>query len=333
MKKNIRFVCLLNVIILYLLIFLATPQKLNASSLSISPPIITIRAMPPADISAQFSISNLDKEPIELQLVLKPFRATNEKNGEIQFIEPDQLGSQMKDILGKIKIYDGNIILEGNLTLAPRQRKNLTLRVNIPKDYTASDLYFSIVFLTIPKRDSNLSHSLISQGIGNNILLSIGGGEKTDGEITIFDSETFFNEGVVDFDLEIVNKSNFFISPEGSITIKNILGQTVDKIKLDRVNILANSSRLLSNYKERDYRSLNGKSGNNKKPKIIWSKPFILGYYTANLEIKLSENSPTKINKSISFIAFPAKSVIIMLISIALLATFVKKVTQKLKIK
>ncbi|MBI2031750.1 MAG: hypothetical protein HYT08_04015 [Candidatus Levybacteria bacterium] len=325
MKNKIVAFAFFGVIFLLLsLETMAAPQ-----SLSISPPVIAISAIPPADVSAQFWINNLEKEPVEIQIILRPFTATDKKNGEVESVESNQLSIEKTELLNKIRIYDGEKALEGNIILAPKQKKKLNLRVNIPENYTSLDLYFSIIFLSLPKNDSKFSHSQISQGIASNVLLSIVRNNKIQAEISRFDSKTFFNDSPIEFDLEITNKGSSFISPQGNITIKNIFGKTVGRIKLDSVNILSNSSRLMSNYNEQENKIFNSSSRSNET-KIYLPKRFILGYYTAELNISLSDNSPT-ISKSLSFIAFPVKYAIIVLIGLFATLTLAKKVARKLK--
>lgn len=311
------------------IVFLTIVSKANASlSLSISPPIITIQAVPPAEVSADFSITNSENEPVELEINLKPFSETSEKDGKVKFINFEDLDSRKKDLLKRIKIYKDGKILERGFTLSPKQKKKLSLKVNIPKNYTASDLYFSIIFLSLPKRDSQFTHSQVSQGIAINILLSIVRNESFQAEITRFDSESLFNDRIVKFNLEITNKGNSFITPEGSITIKNVFGQTMDRIKLDSIYILKNSSRLMTNYNQLDETTI--RSIKNKELKIYWLKPFIPGYYIATAEINFSEAKKSQ-TKRISFITFPSKNAIMIIAFIILGIILTKKITKKLK--
>jgi len=85
----------------------------------------------------------------------------------------------------------------------------------------------------------------------------------------------------------------------------------------------------MSNYNDRNYKITN--SSNIKNPKILWSKPFILGYYTADLEIKFSEESNSIIKKSISFVVIPAKEALILLIFFISVMIMSKKIMQKMK--
>lgn len=295
-----------------------------ALSLTADPTIIRIYATTPSDISANLAIQNLDTKPVILKIILKPFVSSEKENGEVKY--PQSSSSNDLDFLQKIKIYDGDKLLNDSFILAPKQRKKLTLKVNIPKDYTSSDYYFSVIFLSVPEERYESNRSYISGGITSNILLSMAKDTKAQGEIEEFKAPAFVKSGPVAFDVKIKNKSKNFITPWGRLLVKNMFGQTVGNINLTPTNILANSSRFITNQNEAVKRL--SKEGSPEKPKVFWSDSFIIGYYTAELTISLSDQGPI-LTKKTSFLVFPIIKTILLTVSLSFLLFLIKRTRKR----
>lgn len=310
------------------LAFFYTKADAISLSLTVDPTIIRIRATPPADISTSLVIQNLDTEPITLKTILKPFIPSEKENGEIKYLISDTSLSTETNFLQSIKLYDEDKLLSSSFVLAPKQRKKLILKLNIPKDYTNSDYYFSVIFLSAPEEKYESNQSYISGGVVSNILLSIGKA-KAQGEIEEFNTPAFVKSGPITFDVKIKNKSKNFITPQGRILIKNMFGQTVGNINLTPTNILSNSSRFITN---RDQVSKNSSQHENdsEKPKVFWPNSFIIGYYTAELTLSLSDQGPI-LTKTIHFFAFPIKAVIILIILLTIFIFVANRIKNKRK--
>ncbi|MBI4089253.1 MAG: hypothetical protein HY424_00940 [Candidatus Levybacteria bacterium] len=286
------FICLLG----YLLI----TQAANASSLSLSidPSIVEIKATPPALTTSTLTIKNLSEGQVKLLIQIKPFKAKVENArppasslaGEVGRGEPEYLTSTDSFISNNVKILDNGTLVE-SIALGPNQQKNLTLNINIPANINTSDYYFSIIFISqnISKLTSNTS--LNQLGIASNVLLSVGPKEIPDIAIKEFSSDSFFKKGPVPFAVRVKNKGVHFIKPKGEIMIKNMFGQTIGKIDLASVNILSNSARTIP---------------------AVWEESFLLGFYTATLNVTFS-NGPT-FSKSIHFSAFPIQGIAIFVL-------------------
>lgn len=325
--KTISFYIIFGIFFGILLSFFYTKADAASISLAIDPPIIRIHAIPPADISASLAIQNLETEPVTLRVILKPFVPSEKENGELKYLTPGTSLSDETNFLQGVKLYDGDKLLNSGFVLAPRQQKKLILKLNIPKDYTYSEHYFSIIFLTSSEEGYESSRSYISGGIVSNILLSINKNAKIQGEIEDFKTQFFIKESPVAFEVKIKNKSKSFISPQGRILIKNMFGQTVGNIDLEPTNILANSSRFMTNQ---DTVSKNAflYNRNFEKPKVYWSESFIIGYYTAELTASLSNQGPI-LTKSTYFLMLPIGEVILLTFFFIFLLFLIKRVKQK----
>lgn len=285
-----------------LLVYLFIAQTTNATSLSLSidPPITVINAIPPTNVTSIINIQNKDDSQITLQIQIKPFRAKGE-NGELEYSR-DSL-----EILKDIRVMDAGAPVK-SITLEPKQKKELALNIDVPKNTNISDYYFSILFISTGSSSVESNSSQNQIGIVTNVLLSVGPMENSTAVLEEFSSGIFLEKGPVPFTVRVKNTGTHFIKPTGAITVKNMFGQTVGKLDLLNVNVLSGSIRAIPNdaYAE----SL---STDLKHPLTLWKESFLLGLYTATLNISLSEEGPI-FTRTIYFFAFPFQSLIIIVI-------------------
>lgn len=271
-------------------------------SLGIYPPIIQIQIEPPANIDTPITIENHGKETVTLEISIKPFTAGKGELGEVVY----ESGKNPL-IFENIKISEDEETIE-KVVIPPKQSKTLKLHLDIPKDEPLSDYYFSVLFVSENMLDERLNQLKIQGGIATNVLLSIKGKPPLIGakptsiaKIVEFSSPSFLEKGPVPFMVRLKNQSNHFITPQGTISIKNIFGKTIGQVKLSPINILADTIR---------------------SQETLWQETFLFGPYTATLNINPSDKGPTLI-KTIHFFVFPFRAFIIF-IAIAYIILFVK---------
>lgn len=276
--------------IIIVFILNTTHANANSFSLSISPPLLQIQANAPAKIKAPITIQNLSDDSIKLDILFKPFTASQNQNGEPNYVS---ISNEYSLLFKNTQILDQENPIQ-NLSLYSQQEKKLYLQIDIPENQKDKDYYFSIQFISKPNIvNDNSNYSQILAGIGMNVLMSLGK-EKANAVLQEFSSPVLLGKGPVPFTLKIKNTGEHFIAPQGLIVIKNVFGQIVGKVDLMPTNILKDSTRLI---------------------KPVWNESFLLGAYTANLNIAISEQGPI-FTKSISFFAMPSKAIIILLASL-----------------
>lgn len=292
-------------LVFFILIF--TPflihKSANASgySLSIYPTIIKIKANPPAHVKTGIKIKNLSDNPIELGYVLKSFTASQENPGQIKYLLYSDYTSKNFNFLQRIKVMEDNQAIS-KIILSPKQEKNLTILIDLPQEEEQADHYFSIVFLTQNQEKLDSNYSRIIEGIGINVLISIGANQYK-ALIRDFSTSTFVSQGPVKFNLKIENIGKNFITTSGYIIIDNIFGQTVGKIDLKPTNILGKSTLKIL------------------KEDAVWQEKFLLGIYTAKLYLNYDDS--TSLYRGIRFIAIPIRILAIFTIA-GLIIIFIK---------
>lgn len=292
-------------------------------SLGIYPPIIQITATPPTDIQSPFTVINNSDTTVQIHILVRPFKAASSNNGQPAYLTTDAALGADKQIFSKMAIFDGQQNTQ-DITLAPSQKKNLELRIHLPNGEPPGDYYFSITMLSNSIKVQQKSSSYVAGGISTNVLLSIGPQDKTTGFIKEFSAPWFVDKGPVPFTLLVNNSSKHFITPQGTILIKNMFGQLIGKVDLLPVNILANSSRYLSGSNIQDPTS------NISRPTAIWPETFLLGPYSASVTIALSGEGPVY-HRTIYFFALPLQVLIGLVLGIILTAIIVYRVKKHLE--
>src|SRR3989344_4003681 len=160
-------------------------------SVGIYPPLIIIQAVPPQTITHDLILENFSNETIYLDIILKPFTASETENGQPNFNTKD---FKTPNFIKSVKILDKDNPIQ-SLTLYPKQKKDLVITIMLPESEENIDHYFSIQFISKDIKDlekNNYSH--IIGGISANVLLSIKK-DKPEGFIREFSSPLFLIKG------------------------------------------------------------------------------------------------------------------------------------------
>lgn len=267
--------------------FSALGSKAFASEiiLKTEPAILTVESAPNGDTQTPFTLTNQGEETIDIRIVLKSFKAADEKGG-IEFLSPQIATSSADDaFLRYVQIVDQGVSVT-HLTLSPKQQKKLVLHVNPPEDALEIDHYFSVVLLYSPPQpnpNNNESLSVVQPGVAIPILLSIGAKDPGKSFLDSFTAPLFIQAGPMPFTVTLANRGQHFVSAKGVILITNMFGQTVGRITVPNINVL---------------------SGTNRQEQFVWKEKVLLGFYKAQVSLALSPQGPL-VNKTIYFAAFP----------------------------
>lgn len=285
-------------------------------SAGVNPTILEIEAVSPADIVAPIRLENASDQTITYGIFLRPFKAGSNLNGEPNY-DPT-LATEYEQFFSQVQVFDGaNPVTE--ISLGPKEKKDLSLRIKLDSMTQAQDYYFTIFFLSKAEASAPDSNQInLRAGIGTNVLLTVGTKSQPEGRIASFSVPAFSTKGPIQFSLELANHSDFYASPKGSVVIKNMFGQAVGNPEFGPTNILANSNRLMSN------------NGNEANPRLIWNNDYPIGIYKAELAVAMSETGPL-LNESKMFVAIPVKAVIITVAIILFFIWLIKSVRRKSK--
>lgn len=308
--------------------FLISQQRVDAAgqSLSVYPPVIEIQTEPPSSPSVPIVIHNNNTEDVMLKIELIPIKQLGEA-GDITIVP--ELSEK-----GFYKYYKDKVqlLLEGKkvstIELQALESKELELNVNLAKGDPPGDFYYAVTFISSGSGPSETSIVKIPNGIGTNLLLSIGPKDKSTGGISQFRTSNFTSKGPVDFEIRLHNASKHLIQPTGRIEITNIFGSKQGIIEILPQYVLAGSDRYLVDTIQNsdEAKKLNDTE---QIPKVVWPEKFLLGMYKAKAIIQLEANGPT-IEAVTYFFAFPLYLFIPLVIIIFSILGIYLKVRKKI---
>jgi hypothetical protein len=329
-------ICLLG----YLNIGLFSQTYAEGVGLRVAPSLLQLKVQPPTEINAPITVENLSSNVVDLQPQFKLFKASVKANGEVEYLEESR---NKTDFLTNIRLTEDDQVVN-SLTLGANQKKQLNLNIPIPTDLSSRDIYFSLIFVATPKSTMNngstekTSFVKINSGVAMNVILSVNDAElpdadatRQDADLELFTAPSFIEKGPVPFTVRVKNKSQQYITPKGSITIKNMFGQVFEKVELQSSTVLADSNRYLSN-------SSSGSSPESNmiqpdttisNPHVIWPEKFLLGFYEAQLKVEVSPGGEV-LTQTIRFSAFPISLAVGLIAGLLLILITYKRLRAKM---
>jgi hypothetical protein len=292
---------------------LAIPPKALASdfSLGIYPPATTITMPLPADLTTPITLENFSDIPLTLDVSFRQFSAASSQDGQIQFV-PDT--PEFTDLRGHIAVIDDGQPVQ-IVNLAPKQKKTFMLRIINPSPLPPKDYSFSIIFTSsgkniMPAKENDITEmqTTITAGVATNVLFSLGKRHDQQATIQTFSSPRFVQNGPISFTVTIANKGEAYIKPSSKITITNLFNKTVRVIPIESAYILSQSSRSFS---------------------PTWDDGFIIGPYTATLQMSVTEKGPTYKQRILVF-AFPIKLFVLIASTIFVILLITSRVKKHL---
>lgn len=230
--------------------------------------------------------------------------------------DPSQTVVLLGEERGPYSIQDLISIPGYTLRLAHNSRATIPVTISVPEDAEAGGRYGSVLIKTVAIKseitdDGGLSpQSPIEARIGTLFFLTIPGETNKSGELKDFNTipdQNWFQEGPIKFGVMFENTGSIHLTPRGSLSITNIFDQEVGYVQLDPWFAMPGSLR----FRE-----------------VIWNSEYLLGRYTATVEIDRSYDGIID-TMSVTFWVLPWKLMVSVFAGIFLLVwllrTFFKK--------
>ena len=291
-----------------LAISLLAVSVITAQALTVSPARAELTGDPGETISDSFLIINEQNADQTFYTSVENFESQGESGTPNFTASKEGLPTWIK--------------VEEKVTLKKGERIKIPYSITIPKDAEAGGHFAAIFLSTVPP---SLGDGQVSVGakVGMLVLLKVTGNVKEDGGLLSFvikEGKKVMTSIPINFVYRFNNKGNDRVKPEGSITIKNMLGNEVARLDANKSlgNVLPGSTRRF----EITY-------GGIEAPPV--SAPFFdqvkfekdnfaLGIYTANLSLGFGNSG--KAVSSISYFIFPWQLLTVVLV-VALIAIIV----------
>jgi len=200
------------------------------------------------------------------------------------------------------------------ISLNHGDRLNLPVTIAAPENATAGSHYAAIfAAVTGEERGEGNAKVRVVSRVGTLILINIPGNNRESGEISDFRTEKeFYREGPIQFDAIFRNTGNIYQKVKGEIAIRNIFGTEIAHIPMKDWTVLSNSSR---------------------KQTAVWERKWLMGRYTANLDVLYGLGGNLKDSKTIVFYVFPWHVALLILAILIAIYYIFKYIFSKFEIR
>jgi hypothetical protein len=274
----------------------ASPNSTPGQGLEISPPVIELTANPGQTLTTQIRVLNVTTGTLLVKGEADDFGAGSGEDGSPEILLHEQGATRYS-----LKYWISGV---PDLQLAPQEIKSVPVTIHVPANGEPGGHYAVVRFTGVPAGLNGTGVSL-SASVGALILLRVNGPitEKlstvqfsagTQGK-TAWTSKSFFEYGPIDFLVRLQDQGTVHELPQGSITVKNMLGSTVGTVVVNPLkgNILPDSIR-------RFVQTLHKKA--------------LFGYYTASLSLTYAGGKTLK--SSTSFWVIPWLLILLVLVGL-----------------
>lgn len=304
-------------------------------SISFSPVLATTIISP---------ILELEADPGTVQPgVVKVYNETNNSlflvSSVEEFTAGDEEGQPIYIPLGnRADFLDWFSVGEETLTLAPGQAAVVPFTVGIPDNAVPGGYYATIFWEDVPPQRGDAGNVGVRGKVGTLIFLRVNGDVVEQGEILEFgtrDNQTTFFQLPVIFTARIANQGNVHLRPQGTITLRNMLGKKkVFQLGDGKGNILPDSIRrfevvwgatvIQGNFFQRAWSQF-----------IAEARDVTIGKFNATLDVTFGIDNQQRIQKQISFWIIPYHLLggVVIIIILLIIASIINTKISRLKKK
>lgn len=204
---------------------------MSAQALTISPPYVDYRLNPGDTVLDVVKVYNEDTAPNTFHVQVMNFTSiAGEETGTPTFY-PATEKRDGTDLAKWITVTDPN----KTYTLAPKERANIPIAINIPKD-AQPGAHYGAVLMASGKADEKGGTVGVETKLGSLIFVNVSGDLNETGRILDFsfkDKKVWYNMLPIDFFMRFENDGNTNLRPAGNVFIKNWYGRQVASIKVN----------------------------------------------------------------------------------------------------
>ena len=275
----------------------------SGQALEIGPPVINLSADPGTTVKTTISLRDISPTSLLVNGQINDFVASGEDGTPKIILDPSVVSPYS---------FKSWVSPLAALTLKPKEIKNLTVTINVPKTASPGG-YFGVIRFTGTPPDLNGTGVSLAASLGSLILLTVNGQAKENLSLIDFSAShnsktgTLFETAPVDFAVRLKNSGNLQEEPAGLVTVKDMFGNVVATLGVNQPvrDILPDSIRKFGT-------SLDSSNIGNK---------ILFGLYHADLTLTYGASKQT-VTSSITFWVIPY-TLIAIIIGALIVAFFV----------
>lgn len=276
---------------------------ISAKMLFAQEAVRTITVVPP---SAEFQVDPAIKREGILKVVNSSNQPLTFKAQVKDFVVDDTVGTPHilpDNTLSKKYSASSWIAVSPNeFTVAPGKTQQLNYYLQVPADARPGGHYSAIVYEPQELIGVQGTGTGVETHLGTLFYVRVNGNIVENATVKKFEAEHSLTEyGPVTIKTQIINYSDSHIRPQGIISVKNILGQTVYSEKLEEHNIFPEAARDFS---------------------TVIGKKMMFGPYTAELKATYGTNNNLTLFATTGFFILPWKIVAVVLLALIAVVLF-----------
>lgn len=232
---------------------------------------------------SSITVTNRTGNTTTFEIGVEDFKGSSDIESPVTILDGERGPYSLKDYL---------IFEEKFFELKNGERATIPIRVKIPSDAEPGGKYGTVLISALPQTNKTegggiLGNNALVTRIGTLFFVKVPGPTVSKGELKDFSvaGGSWLESGPVTFRLLYENTGSVYLNPFGEITIKNIAGTVVEKLKLDPWFALPDSVRLRQ---------------------VDWKRELLLGKYTATAQINRGYGDEVD-TKTITFWVVPLK--------------------------
>jgi hypothetical protein len=197
---------------------------------------------------------------------IQDFKGTDDPNAPVAIVNPgDKAPQSGKDFLS---------VPMQKFTLSFGQRIAIPVTISVPANASPGGYYAAVLVsnepsVTASDNSTVLNSTRIISRLGTLFFVRVNGPANPKGQLQDFrvnapTNKWVYGSGPFSFEILFNNTGNIYLTPYGTVTIKNSLGKTIEVLPVDAYYSLPQSVR----YRE-----------------VFWNQAALFGRYTATLEL------------------------------------------------
>ena len=271
--------------------------------LSVVPPKQEVLVNPGEHFSTSVKFLNQGDTPITGTLSVLDFVVTDDKGTPVFLDNPQIVGTTT--LPAKYSAAKWISIPNSNMAIGAKSDASVPITIEVPKNAAPGGRYAAVIFQ--PGGDLTLGNPVSGQEnaiavrLASLLYVRVAGPITENATVTKFEGPGFLEYGPATISTEILNQGDYHISPEGSITMKDMFGRVVSKVNIDQKNIFPGTSRSYSTQV---------------------GEKLMFGQFTLNLSAKYGDKNQV-LTSAMTMWIFPWRATLAIVLAIAIIILLV----------
>ncbi len=288
-------------------VFAANIEQLDKTPIAgdyvIGPGKNEISLNPGENVIKFLTVTNRYGKEMEFKIEIEDFSASNNAQEPLVLLGQEKGPYSLKDFLHpEVSVFK----------LQHGDRISIPITINIPQDSQPGGLYGSIIVSAKPVIKTDFLNNSSSNGnvtivsrLASLYFVRVNGPVKEEGNLSGFSTDkSYYSQPEIVYKTLYLNTGNIYLNPYGLLKIKNIIGTTVDEIKIDPYFVMPGSVR---------------------QKEFFTKRPVMFGRYKATLQLNRGYENIVD-ERSVYFWVLPWKLISLVVIVTFLIVFFSKSV-------